>query len=84
MEGAAFIRCADHLDDGVVIFNNAMNDCQSETGAFAEGFGGKERLEDSLLCFGVHAMARVADGKAHVPSRAQFGLRARERFIDRE
>src|SRR5581483_2546208 len=61
LECAALPQLALHRDEASALLNDSVNDGEAESGAFAEFFRGEERLEDSLLCVGVHSHSGIAD-----------------------
>src|ERR1700689_3755884 len=65
-----------HHDVSGALLYDAIDGGESESGAFAFFFGGKEGLEDSRLCFFVHADAGVAYGQQNVVAGTNKGLAA--------
>ncbi len=61
LEGRAFLFFAVDIDEAVVLFDDAVDCGQAQSGPFAHLFGGEKGLEDFILGGGVHAAAVVAD-----------------------
>src|ERR1700736_5781016 len=59
-------RKAVNFDMAPTLFNNALDDRQSESGAMTQCFGGEKRFKDVRLHFRAHAAAGVGDGQEHV------------------
>ena len=59
----------------MVLFHNAVNRRQPQSGPLALPFGGEEWLEDAALGLLRHAMARVGDGDGNVSARLHIELR---------
>ena len=47
MDGGSLSRLTVNCDGPFVVLHDAIDHRQPETGAFAGGFGGEERIEDS-------------------------------------
>ena len=56
-----------------MVVDHAINDGESETGAFPALFGGEERLEDVRLYLAAHADARVAHADTGIIFRGDAG-----------
>ncbi len=50
-----------HIDEPVVLPDNAINDGKSQAGAFTEIFGGEKRFKQVCHDFLIHAAAVVTD-----------------------
>ena len=62
-EGAPLTGFAGDGDEAVVLFDDAVDDGETQPGPLAHLFGGKERFEDTLLRGLVHARPGVRDGQ---------------------
>lgn len=59
-------ECAIEFDIASGLFDKAVDHAESESTAFSDFFGGKERVKGAFLYFGCHACAIVLDGDADV------------------
>src|SRR5205807_4124808 len=75
-ESGASANLAGDFNPSFVLFNNAINSGQTETGAFADFFGRKERLEDPPHSVGIHAAAGIGDLEANERTGARFWMGA--------
>jgi len=57
-----------NIHPAVVLFGNGKDGGQAQTGAFADGFGGEERIEDARQNLGWNADSSVADRQSHIIS----------------
>ena len=67
LEGRPLPRLAVHVDEAVVLFDDAVNRRQPQAGALADFLGGEEGLEELCQRLFVHAAAVVADRQQDVP-----------------
>ncbi len=58
-KGSTFAFFALYFDAAFVFFDDAVTDAQPQTGAFADGFGGKKRLEQPTFYVFAHAFSGV-------------------------
>ena len=73
LEGRSVAGFAVHPDVASALLDDAVDRGKAETRSL-RSLGGKERLEDVGLGFGVHADAGVADGEHHVVSGLHRGM----------
>ena len=64
-KGCAGAANAFSLDRAAMLFDNSVTDGQTKTGAFADGFGGEERIEDAAQMLRINATARIGNGDYH-------------------
>ncbi len=72
LEGRSFADLRGHLDPTLVLLDDAINRGQSQPGALAERFGGKERLKDVRQMFRGDAGAGVRYVQADELPRARL------------
>ena len=65
--GRTFLGFGLHMDKAVVAFDDSIRCRQPQAGAFADGFGRKEGLEDFILDIIRDARAVVLDGDLDTP-----------------
>src|ERR1035441_10980321 len=69
--------CADgafDLDPALVLFDNAINRCQTQAGASADFLCGKKRLKDTLEIFRRNAAAGVRLADTNEAPDTRFGM----------
>src|SRR6185437_10464667 len=59
----SFARCALHIDLAAEAGHDAMHHRKTQTRAFADRFGGEERLEHAMHDLGAHAATGVGDAE---------------------
>src|SRR6266852_3858715 len=74
MKSCALSYCTFQHDMTAGLLGNSVDSGQSQPGAFALSFGGKEGLEDVGSCIGIHSGAGVADRQANVGARLHSGI----------
>src|SRR5262249_961645 len=67
-------QLAINMSEASVLANDAVDGGEAEPSAFAQFFGGKERLEDTVEGSGGHAEACIGDGNDHVCAGARERL----------
>ena len=73
LEGRALPELALHFDPALMLFDDAVNGGESQTGALAKFLRGKERLEEAAQGHIVHAQSAVGDGERDESSGPSLG-----------
>src|SRR5512145_2006973 len=68
-KGGSPPRLAINVDVTVILFHNAVDRGQSQSGSLSNVLGRKKRFKDSGLRFLVHTAAVVTDGQKRIVSR---------------
>ena len=76
----AFFGLAFGFDEAVVVFDNAVDDRQTETGSFAYAFSCVERLEHAGTHFFCNSDSRIVDRNTDVGSRCRLDVLALVHF----
>ena len=76
LEGCTLLGSAAEIEKAAVAFDDAKNGGEAKAGSFAGGFGGKERLEDSVEQFRRNSLAGVGNSQENVGAGDGFGMEA--------
>ena len=74
LEYRAMTRLTVHIDETVVLLDNAVHGGQTQAGSLACFLGGKKRLKDMFKSFPIHTDARIPEVQLNIFPRLCFSM----------